>query len=623
MISILREDGALAVKAGVSMNQPESEKKWRGLMNIKLSIAATAILAVCVAASYGQTSNPQPPAKKHVATAKAKAPAKPTVEEQIQALRQELEGQINSLKNSLAEKDAQLKMAQQAAADAQASAAKAEASSAAQQQAVTESTSTVTTLQSAVNDLKGSQSSLATKVTEETDKIKKEVANPSALHYKGVTITPGGFMAAETVYRQKATGADIPTALSSIPFNGATNAQMSEFFGTGRQSRISMMVEGKTNAATYHGYVEADFLGVGTSSNNNQSNSYVLRQRVVWADATLKSGLSFQGGQMWSLAAERGKGLSNLSGDVKTPLTIDPNYVPGFVWTRQYGFRVVQTMKNVAFGISLENPQTIAGGSACPANYCLFGTTSAQSSSYNAVNGTYSFNLGPDIIGKVAVDPGWGHYEAFAIGRFPHYLWYPGGVVTAQTTNSLSTGGFGGSARAPILGKYGDFGISALYGWGVGRYGDTTLADVTFDNTGSMIAIQNTSALASLELKPTPRLVIYGNFGEDFAGRVTTASNSYGYGRLNANNSGCNTVVLPTAGTTPGSAGSCSGDNKFVQEFVGGFWYDFYKGAAGRIRYGVQYANITRALWGSSVTPTPQVDATENQIFTSFRYYLP
>jgi hypothetical protein len=131
---------------------------------------------------------------------------------------------------------------------------------------------------------------------------------------------------------------------------------------------------------------------------------------------------------MWSLTAERAKGLSNLSGDVKTPQTIDPNYVPGFVWTRQYGFRVVQSFKHGRLRhLAGESADHCQGGSACPAGTCLYGgsTAGVQSSSYNAVNATYSYNLGPDIIAKVAVDPGWGHYEAFAIGRFPHYQWYP------------------------------------------------------------------------------------------------------------------------------------------------------------------------------------------------------
>jgi hypothetical protein len=596
-------------------------------MNFRLTTAAAAIVAGCLAASCAYAQATHAPAKKHTATAKAKAPAAPTVEEQIKALRDEMQSQINGLKSSLSEKDAQLKQAQETAAEAQATAARAQQAATAQQQAVTENATAVGTLQSTVTDMKQANASAVASITDDAAALKKSIASPDSLHYKGITLTPGGFMAAETVYRQKATGADIPTALSSIPFNGASAAQLSEFFGSARQSRVSFLAEGKTSLATYRGYVEADFLGVGASSNNNQSNSYVLRQRVVWGEAALKSGLSFQGGQMWSLAAERAKGLSNYSGDVKTPLTIDPNYITGFVWTRQFGFRVVETLKHVAFGVSLENPQTIAGGSSCTQGTvtCLYGaSTTAQSSSYNAVNATYSYNLGPDIIAKVAVDPGWGHYEAFAIGRFQHYqLWPSTATPTVSQTNSLPMGGFGGSLRAPVFGKYGDFGLSGLYGYGVGRYGDTTLSDVTFDYTGTMMAIQNTSALSSIELHPTPRLVLYGNFGEDFAGRLisTNGGTASGYGLLNANNSGCNTVVLPTSSTAGASPSNCNGVNKFVQEFVGGLWYDFYKGPAGRIRYGIQYANINRAIWGG--TTTPEAVATENQFYTSFRYYLP
>jgi hypothetical protein len=162
------------------------------------------------------------------------------------------------------------------------------------------------------------------------------------LHYKGITLTPGGFAAAETIYRTKATGGDIPTAFSSLPYEGADAYSLGEFYGSGRQSRISLDAEGKTSWGTMRGYYEADFLGTGITSNNNQSNSYVLRQRVVWASAETNSHWKFAGGQMWSLATEDKTGISNDSGDIMTPLTIDPNYVTGFVWTRQYGFRVVQ-----------------------------------------------------------------------------------------------------------------------------------------------------------------------------------------------------------------------------------------------------------------------------------------
>jgi Skp family chaperone for outer membrane proteins len=602
-------------------------------MNFRLKTAAAALLAASLVASYGYAAEGTTPARKHVAAKKAKTPPPPTVEEQIQALRQELESQINGLKTDLADKDAQLKKAQQAAAEAQASAARAEAAASAQQQAVTENAAAVNTLATSVTDLKGTSLALATSVSDETSQIKKDISAPSALHYKGIAITPGGFMAAETVFRQKATGADIPTALSSIPFDGANTAALSEFYGSARQSRVSMLAEGKANGATYRGYVEGDFLGTGTSSNNNQSNSYVFRQRVVWAQAILKNGFTFQGGQMWSLAAERAKGLSNFSGDVKTPQVIDPNYLPGFVWARQYGFALLKAGNKVSYGVSLENAQTLTGGSGCPAGSCLYGgsTAGVQSSSYNAVNGTYSYNLGPDIIAKVAVDPGFGHYEVFAIGRFPHYEYYPnykltGTAATAgRTTESLATGGFGGSLRAPVFGKYGDFGVSGLYGFGVGRYGDTTLSDVTFDATGYMKALTNASGLATVELHPTPRLVVYVNYGEDFAGRLNTlaAGSTAGYGLLTVNNSGCNVESsTPTSGSVPsGAPANCTGNNKFVQETTAGLWYDFYKGPAGRVRYGIQYANINRAIWGG--TTTPEAVATENQFYTSFRYYLP
>jgi hypothetical protein len=157
-------------------------------MNFKLRFAAAAILATCCVASYGQTSSTKP-VKKHVATKKTettpepvevkktRASASPSVEEQIQALKHDLEGQIDGLKTDLANKDEQLKLAQQTAAAAQAAAAKAQAAADAQQQAVTDNTTAVTTLQSSVSDLKGNQVSLATTISDETSKIKKTEAD--------------------------------------------------------------------------------------------------------------------------------------------------------------------------------------------------------------------------------------------------------------------------------------------------------------------------------------------------------------------------------------------------------------------------------------------------------------
>ena len=60
--------------------------------------------------------------------------------------------------------------------------------------------------------------SLATNISDETSAIKKSVANPDALHYKGITISPAGsFLAAETVWREGAMGGDINTQFTGVP----------------------------------------------------------------------------------------------------------------------------------------------------------------------------------------------------------------------------------------------------------------------------------------------------------------------------------------------------------------------------------------------------------------------
>ena len=80
---------------------------------------------------------------------------------------------------------------------------------------------------------------------QETQKRVSGLESPLAIHYKGITITPGGFLAAETVWRQHAEGADINTASELDSFSGSSQAHMSEFYGSGRQSRISLLAEGK------------------------------------------------------------------------------------------------------------------------------------------------------------------------------------------------------------------------------------------------------------------------------------------------------------------------------------------------------------------------------------------
>jgi len=641
------------------------------------------------------------------------------VQEQIQALRQEMQGQIDGLKSTLSQKDAELQSAKQAAADAQASAAKAEAAASASNQAIVDNTTAVNTLQTTVTDLKGNQASLAATVSDETASIKKSIESPGVLHYKGVSITPGGFAAAETVYRTKATGGDIPTAFNALPYEGADAYSLSEFYGSARQSRLTLQVDGKTSWGTLRGYYEADFLGTGTSSNANQSNSYVMRQRIIYASAETNSRWKFAGGQMWSLATEDKKGISNDSSDILTPLTIDPNYVPGFVWARQYGFRVVKSFDHASFGISAENPQLLYTASlAGNTPYAVLGSAGNNGGAYNAtisacspstsiVNYTnqvvtlstggtadiavpvyktvnscanvtnISFNAAPDFLAKIAVDPGWGHFELFGVVGFGHETIYPGettnsnlygglknivtGLVVAPAlttagnfSDSTVLGGVGGSLRVPVVPNKLTFGVKGLWGPGVGRYGDSTLADVTTNSWGGLAHIENASGLFTLEATPTPRLTLFANYGGDYAGRTDSANPNattlggpsaaqnasgvwggtwkapsaaaLGYGSRVLSNSSCNSTTAPGYnGSSTGyyTGGSCGAQTRDVQEATAGYWYDIYKGDKGRLRQGVQYGYGVREGWSGAGAPGIGAKGIDNMFWTTFRYYLP
>ncbi len=606
-------------------------------MKLQMKMAAAAILAASLVGSNAYAGDPPaPPAKKHV----AKKPPKPTVEDQINALRQEFQGQIDGLKSDLAAKDEQVKQAQQAAADAQAAAQKAEADATAQQSALTENSAAVSTLQSTVTDMKAANASAVSSFSDDAAAIKKEIASPEALHYKGITLSPAGsFIAAETVWRQGGTGGGLNTQFTGVPLDHSEAAQLSEFQGSGRQSRLAIKATGKLDSMTLSGYYEMDWLSSGVTSNNNQSNSYTLRQRQLWADAKLTDGWDFSGGQGWSLATETTKGLTR--GTEILPASIDPQYMTGFVWTRQYSFRVSKDFSKKFFmGISAENAETLnPGGQNLPTNLLL--TTVGNTGGLYDNQSNYSYNLTPDFVAKIAIEPGWGHWELFGIGRsFRDRIYPTGGTPFNSTTWG---GGVGGGFRAPLASKKVTLGLKGLYGEGVGRYGSSTIADITLRPDATISPLHGFSAISTLEMNPTARLNLYFNYGGDYIGRDIACVNSsgapvactaagakeIGYGTYTVNMTGCNTENASSAANAsanPGTPTNCGANTKDVQEFSAGWWYNIYAGPKGRLRQGFQYALFERNLWsgtGGPLNPAGGASGKDNMWWTSFRYYLP
>ncbi|HEV2133616.1 MAG TPA: hypothetical protein VGR47_05085 [Terracidiphilus sp.] len=610
----------------------------------KLKSSAAVCLAASLVFSYACIggSIAQAQTETHHARRRANTPAKPSVEDQIEQLRQQMQSQIDELKQELGNKDTQLQQAQQAAAAAQAAADKAQAAADQQQQAVTENTSAVNTLQGSVNDLKSSSSSMQssfTSVEKDTKEIKKAVLSPDAIHYKGITVSPAGsFLAAETVWRQGATGGGLNTQFTGVPLQNADAAQLSEFQGTGRQSRIAIRATGDAGPFTMTGYYEMDWLGTGITSNNNQSNSYVVRQRQLWADAKLKDGWDFSGGQGWSLVTETTAGLTR--GTEILPGTIDPQYEAGFIWTRQYSFRMSKNIgKAFYMGWSAENAETLnPSGQNLPSNL-LMGSAGNGGGLYNST-ANYSFNETPDFVAKIAVEPGWGHWELFGVGRSFRDRIYPAGGTPYNDT--VWGGGIGGGFRAPMANKKVSIGLKGLWGEGVGRYGSSTIADITLRPDGTISPLHGISGLSTLEFFPTKKLYVYLNYGGDYIGRdwtLNAAGKEVGYGTYTADMSGC--TVEPTTGSgatngangfAPANPSGCGGSNKDVQEFTGGYWFDFYNGPKGRLRYGLQYSRFERDLWsgngtnattGVTTNPGGGANGIDNMFWTSFRYYLP
>ena len=163
----------------------------------------------------------------------------------------------------------------------------------------------------------------------------------------------------------------------------------------------------------------------------------------------------------------------------------------------------------------------------------------------------YSFNYAPDLVAKIAVEPGWGHWEAFGIGRFFRDRIYP---TTGAPYNDMEpAGGIGGGFRGPFANKKVTIGLKGLYGVGVGRYGNSTIADVTVRPNGMLEPLKAFSALSTVEANPTPRLNIYLNYGGDYVYRdyVLSGTTQVGYGTTTVNMSGCLTETQAS-----GSAGA-------------------------------------------------------------------
>lgn len=451
-----------------------------------------------------------------------------------------------------------------------------------------------------------------------------KAAHPTSFAFKGITITPGGFLETAGIYRGHNQANDISTSFNATPFPNVRTAHTGEARFSARQSRVSFLAEGDASKTVHLAYyTELDFQGAAQTANSNESNSYNPRLRNIYGTVDWKLnggvGLHLLAGQNWSLATLNAKGITPRN--EVTPQGIDAQYVPGFIWARQPQVRLAADFMDhqLWIAVSAENPQTTFYTTGAPAGATAgtAGTAAALPSTlaYNIQGGsgfnsanTLSLNHVPDLIAKVA-------YEGKVAGRTLHvegfgiYRDFYDRVNGANSDVSGFSGG--GSIALQLIPNAVDVQFSGITGKGVGRYGTSQLPDTTFRPDGTIAPIKEYALLAGVITHPTKMLDVFGYVGEEVSeGRsyTTTTGLAYGYGNPLYTNAGC---------LVEGSA-ACVGNTRSIRQLELGFWQRLYQGPWGRIQVGTQYSHtIRRTFEGVGGAPSAKQDSA----FVAFRYY--
>lgn len=420
-----------------------------------------------------------------------------------------------------------------------------------------------------------------------------------SLQIGSVNLKLGGFSELATFWRSRNETADVGSSFGGIPFGNDPRHYEHETRFSARQSRVAALATGNMDEYTHlTAYIEADFLGVGTTSNSVESNSYAPRIRHFYgAYDDDRSGIHILTGQTWSLLTTNIRGIEARNEQI--PLTIDAQYVVGFNWTRNPQVRIVKTFSPMlSVGISIESSETVIAGQT-PDGVSVNASNPGGPLLNSGTN--YSNDIMPDIVGKIAFDPGWGHYELKGVLR--------GFTDRANHNNETTIGGGGGaSATLPIVPKMLEIQASFLAGEGIGRYGAGQMADVTFDQDGKFAPIPEIQGLVGVVAHPANGTDLYAYGGLEEAQK--TVDGNAGYGLASVNNTGCDIEGDP--------ASLCQGVNRRLWELTGGVWQDIYNGSYGKAAVGAQGEYVKREAF-EGIGGAPRTD--DAIIMTSFRYY--
>ena len=447
----------------------------------------------------------------------------------------------------------------------------------------------------------------------------KSPEEATSFRYKGITLTPGGFLESTILVRARNENADMANSYTTIPLNGSSNANLSEFRGTVRNSELSLMIQGSLGSTKLKGYVETDFLGAAPTANYLESSSWTPRLRQMWVQFDRPSGWTITLGQMWSLLTTNREGIANLT--ELRPGGEDGNYVVGFTWTREKAVRVTRNFHDKVWAaLALEDPESTYSAAFVPSNVMGLNTSPNAASGVNLLPFLANYSngqattLAPDLLAKVAFEPGWGHFEIKALGRFFRDR-IASTVTTKGHTNVTEGYGVGFGALMPFVNKKLEVSLEGLLGQGIGRYGSSGLPDVTLDPaTGAMRPLRQAWIMGGVIYHRTSRLDLYAYGGDEYIGRyafVSPTGTAAGYG---------SSLVDYTSCTNEVALNACNGANRNIYEGTVGYWYRLYGGEHGRIEQGNQILYMHRNLW-SGIGGAPR--GGDIVVYSTLRFYLP
>jgi len=630
------------------------------MRNFQKLVAVIALSGLCFAAPAPSSSDAPKKSTKHA----AKKEAKP---DELKELKQAIEQQqaaTQQLQEQLKQTQQQLQQTQQQLSQAQATA------NAANAKVATVETNTNVQVQKVQADLTDVKGALATTEADEKKTAKEvgELEHPASIAYKGIRITPGGFIEMTEYWRSHSTLSDQATPFQSIALGGyaggsatgttATesnyNPYLTEYGMTARDSRITLRADADAGKTKLTGYFEMDFFGTSPTANPNQTTSYTPRLRQAWSRAKFANGWSITGGQQWSLITLNRKGNESDNSNLWIPNIIEAQYSIGYDWGRFAEVRInKEVAKNVNFAIALDNPSylnsgatnttgSVSGLASLGAGLLGNSLVSSCSSSLSGTSvysvcsntPTYSTNLAPDILAKLSFDdPKLGHWEVKALGRFfrdrvnPTVSGtYPTAVVHPGWNNTAMGGGIGGGAIIPVVAKKVDFVIQGLWGKGISRYEDAGQYDFLVRSSDhNLQPLKSFSALAGFETHPNKKteidLLVGGEYYyRDLYYATPTATTQAGYGAYTANNGACGYENVAVA-TANGAGDACTGNNKDLWNVKLYGYYDLYKGPIGTMRFGAEVDYDERQTWSGADGIAPK--GNEKTAFTTMRYIFP